>query len=169
MNRKFGSDYAVLLSDIEVYINDLKIQKIGNEKDAALYCKKNGIEVLVLNVTALDNKITFFEEIEIRYWIWCHNSISYKWQKIIKRTKNIEYAICVSEQQCKNMESSIIYDKVEFINNIICDQFCNNSIVSDLSNNIVVYVGSIYPQKGLDKALQIWNYGVILRILKILH
>lgn len=160
LNRKVTGNYAVLLTDIldEIGDNDIPTQYVGDEVGALDYCKSNLVSVLVINANAIDKIDKNVLNTQIRVFLWAHNTLTYKQQRIAATTSCIERIICVSESQYQNMKDSPCFEKCTYINNVIPALFYDSSIQSNYSEQKAIYIGSVMPQKGVHNLLEIWKY-----------
>lgn len=160
LNRLYGSDYAVLLTDISFSNPDsgLNTAYAENEGAAVEYCEKHSIANLVINANAADRVSHKMFDTDVGIILWAHNTLTAKRQKIAAVTKSIKWVVCVSESQYNNMKDTPCFGKCTFINNIIPAYFCDHSVLTDYSEPKAAYVGSLMPQKGAHDLLEIWRF-----------
>lgn len=160
LNKLYGPDYAILLSDIDFMLNDSDIilASVNDEKGALIYCKKHGIDLLVLNANMTDRVSMDFYDTDIKIILWAHNTVNGNSERIVARQKAINRIVCVSQQQYENMRDTVCFNKCTFINNVIPRAFVESAVISNYSEKKVVYVGSIMPQKGAHNLLRIWKF-----------
>lgn len=158
LNRMFGGKYALLLTDGDFGMDDkeLPFSIVEDEADAVRYCKENRIGLITFNANILDHISKEILNENIRILIWAHNTLTWKRQCIAAKYKSIDRVVCVSKSQCDNMSDAPCAQKCTYINNIIQENFYENSTLTDYSEEKVVYVGSIMPQKGVHNLLEIW-------------
>ena len=160
LNRLYGSDYAVLLTDCSFDNPDpgLNIAYAENEEAAAAYCERHGIADLVINANAADRVSPKMFDTNVGIILWAHNTLNAERQKIAAVTKSIKWVVCVSESQYNNMMDTPCFGKCTFINNIIPEYFYEHSALTDYSEQKAAYVGSLMPQKGAHDLLEIWRF-----------
>ena len=160
LNKQFGQDYAIMLSDSEFEIKDPEVvcASVNDETGALFYCKEHGIDILVLNANIADRLPAEFYNTEIRIVLWAHNTVNSKAEKIAARQKAIFKIVCVSQQQYENMRDTICFNKCTYINNVLPKFFIDNAVLSNYGERKAVYVGSIMPQKGAHNLLNIWKW-----------
>lgn len=136
------------------------VVKVRDAREAVAYCGNNGIGKLVIN----GNDVYRFEESglfdsEISFYIWGHNYAEPKCARFVGKYASVKKYICVSKAQCENMLCYPCRDKVTYVNNLITDSFYERTgrACSDHSRKEAVYVGSIFPQKGLHNLLEAWK------------
>lgn len=160
LNRLYGNDYAVLLTDIvsDKLAPELNISYSINEGSAVEYCEKHNIANLVINANAADRVNPKIFNTTVRIILWAHNTLTAKRQKIAAVTQSIKWVVCVSESQYNNMKDTPCFGKCTFINNIIPKYFYDHSTLTDYSEKKAAFVGSLMPQKGAHDLLDIWCF-----------
>lgn len=151
---------AFILTDINIeqFDNKIPIVFLENEKEIIQCCETLNVDIIVINANMVSRVKKLILDTNINIYCWAHNTLNYKGQCIVAKIKNIKKLICVSKKQYDNMRDSICFNKCTYINNVITKKFYNDSKISDYSNNNVIYIGSIMPQKGLHNLLDIWKY-----------
>ena len=159
LNRLYGSNYALLLTDVCFSNADrcLVTEYAENEGAAIRYCEKNNIDNLVINANAADRVDPKIFETTVDIMLWAHNTLSAKRQRIAANTKSIKWVVCVSESQFKNMKDTPCFGKCTFINNVIPEYFYDHATLTDYSEEKAAYVGSLMPQKGAHDLIEIWR------------
>lgn len=160
LNKKYGSDYAVLLTNTDVSSTSNHLIHFINVSDASHaveYCETNHIDNLVFNVNLAGRVNRSLFDTSVNIILWAHNTVNGKCHRIAATTKSIKWIVCVSESQYENMADTPCFNKCTFINNIIPKEFYDKAHLTDYSENKVAYVGSIMPQKGLHNLIEIWK------------
>lgn len=160
LNKIYKNDYALLLTDSSINFtdNDICVKSVGNEDDAIQFCEKNGINNLVFNANMADKFEEVLRKTKIRIILWAHNTLNGKRQRIASKNRSIYRIVCVSDSQYNNMKDTCCFDKCTFINNVFTKEFYDNSVLTDYSEKKVIYIGSLMPQKGVDKLIEIWRH-----------
>lgn len=160
LNQIYGDNYAVLLTNTRKKIKDINIptEFCESERDAIDFCESNDIGFLTLNANIISKiNCNILENTKVKILVWGHNTIDKKTRQKAIKHKSIYKIICVSEQQYLNMKDSKCFPKCTYINNVIPPEFYNNSKLSNSFSKNVIYIGSIFPQKGLHNLLKIWR------------
>ncbi len=159
INQLTKKNYAMLLTD--AHFTDLRLgADIGYATDleqAIKYCETNGIENLVINANVADRVSREVFDTQVTISLWAHNTLNAKRQKVAAETASIKHVVCVSKSQYENMVDTPCYHKCTYINNIIPKAFYENAALSDYSEEKVVYIGSLMPQKGAHNLIEIWR------------
>ena len=159
LNRQYGIGTAILYTDAVFNSSDeeIPIRIVNDLKQAVKVSAIDGAQLLVVNgnIVSIQNE-SVFSKSSVDFVVWAHNTVSGRSQKIIRRQPNIKRVVCVSEQQYKNMRDTSCFSKCTFINNCLPKRFFQNVMVSDHSQQTAVYVGSLFPQKGVHNLIEIW-------------
>lgn len=160
LNMMYGDGYAVLLTNARFESLDKGIPCAFVEDTAAAieYCEQRGIANIVFNANIVDRLSSKECKTNVNIILWAHNTLSDKRQKFAAMTESVKWVVCVSESQYKNMYDTPCYSKCTYINNIIPRGFYENATITDYSENKVVYIGSIMPQKGVHNLIEIWRH-----------
>lgn len=160
LNKLNGSDYAVLLTDGDIKINDSEIPifVVKSARDAVYFCEKESIKKLVFNANVASQQPNdLFNSNSISFILWAHNTLNYRGQQVASIKNSIKRIVCVSYNQMINMEDSPCFHKCVYINNVITENFYERSFLTDYTKNAVVYIGALFPQKGVHNLLDIWK------------
>lgn len=172
LNEIYGENYCILLTDTKIDLqgNGIKTKFVNDVKGAIQYCEDNNIEFITINANIVDkiNDKSIWKR-NVKFLIWAHNTVNRKIQTIVARNDNIHRLVCVSEKQYLNMVDTKCFNKCTYISNMVTGTFLNNASYSNHSRKKVVYVGSIYPQKGVHNLLDIWKYVLKEEPDAILH
>lgn len=158
LQQLFGSENIFLLTDTNIDKCGIKSTFCENVLDAARFCENNFVPNLVINNNELNNHNLDFLLSKINFFIWAHNTVNLRNQKIIYKYESIKKVICVSQKQYENMLDTRCFEKCTFINNVITEDFFNSCLRTNYISHDVYYVGNILPQKGLHNLLDIWKY-----------
>ena len=160
LNSLYGKDYSILLTNTYFKDADSRLQTdfAESEMDAVKYCERNDIKYLVINANAVDRMEQKVFNTSVNIILWAHNTLTAKRQGIAAKEKSIKWVVCVSKSQYQNMADAPCFDKCTYINNIIPEDFYEKAKISDCSEEKVVYIGSLMPQKGAHNLLEIWKY-----------
>ena len=159
INQFIENDYAMLLTDAS--FTDLRLNaEIGYAEDfeqAIKYCEIHGIDNLVINANLADRVSSKTFDTSVNIYLWAHNTLTAKRQKIAAKTSSIKYVVCVSKSQYENMADTPCFHKCTYVNNVIPKVFYDNAVLSDYSEEKVAYIGSLMPQKGAHNLIKIWR------------
>lgn len=164
LNIYYGNGFATLFTDsnFKASNEDIPISYASSLDEGIEKCKKDKVDIMVINCNDVnkDNE-KVFKNTNINIIVWAHNTVPFLAQKIINKYDSIKKIVCVSKSQMMNMVDSKCFRKCTYINNTVTKEFIEKSKRSDYSMNKVIYVGSLYPQKGVQNLLDIWN--IVLR------
>lgn len=144
------------------YFQVLILNKNQNLPEA---CKQRGIFKVVINGNIVEKikKEKGFDN-ALEYYIWGHNTITPRVVKLVKSLQCVKKYICVGKRQYENMVCYGCGCKAVYADNVITSRFYEMALQksSDHGKPEAVYVGSIFPQKGLHDLLEIWR--VVLEV-----
>lgn len=159
LQKKYNSpiNKYLLLSNKKININSnvLQYKQVKNLKFAHKWCEENKYNYLIIRA----NSISEFSKEDIRnskvkFILWAHNYIDKIVEKILYLEKNVVKLICVSQQQYINMQTSIAYKKMDYINNCIGSYTIKEN--AKQTENLI-YMGVPAPSKGLHNAIKIFR------------
>ncbi len=159
LNKTFGTGYACLITN--VHFNSLALSgPIGYAEDlndAIVYCKEHGIGTLVINANLVELVDFHLCDASISIILWAHNTLTAKRQRIAANCASVKWIVCVSKSQYINMKDTPCFKKCVYINNFLPNRFFAKAEISDYSEEKIVYVGSLMPQKGVHNLIKIWR------------
>jgi len=160
LNVRYGSGSAVLYSDrlFAVGSEDVPTSTVGGLEEAILLARAQQVDYLVVNGRLLTvENLSILSKSRVPLVAWAHNTVGPTAARIASSCPSIARIVCVSEAQWESMRDSICFPKCTFINNGLAEGYLTAGIVSDYSRPEAVYVGSLYPQKGVHNLLRIWR------------
>ena len=154
-----GNEYYLFVEDERNLPDGINVIPTRNLLDLSRGIKEKKIDVLVVNKIGKDTLDKFFfnsiSDCDVKVVIWAHCFIPYKELCSYSRNKKVSKVVAVGKEQLMCWCDHPIFNKATYIYNI-----CNypDSPVTPYRErkNVVVYVGSIVPLKGLHLLTAAW-------------
>lgn len=160
LNEMFGPGTAHLYSD-RVFASSrpsVPVSAATSLDEAIRVASAAGAEYLVINARELiAANLGVLKGSDLPLVAWAHNTLPAEAVRVAAACPSIARVACVSESQWKSMSDSACFDKCVPISNGLPDEFLRAGIATDYARPEAVYVGSVYPQKGLHNLLSIWR------------
>lgn len=96
------------------------------------------------------------QKIKVNLIPWCHNFVQFKDLDFYSSNVNIIRILCVGREQMMQYEDHIAFNKSDYIYN--CINFNRTETYQEYSKrkNIVTYIGSLTPSKGVHWLTDAW-------------
>lgn len=139
-----------------IYWEDIECKYIRNLNSFASECKKDGIDVLVINFSRLKILDKSIEDNQIKTIVWVHNFITSEFLEIAKKNRYVRRIVFVGKEQYDRYIDDEIIGKSECIFNMFnseCKEYARNAVLTP----IVTYTGAIVKGKGFHALAMHWK------------
>lgn len=139
-----------------IYGDDIECKHISDLNSFATECKKDGIDILLINFSRLKILDKSIEDNQIKTIVWVHNFITGEFLKIAKKNRYVRRIVFVGKEQYDRYIDDDLIGKSECIFNMFnseCEEYTRNAILAP----IVTYTGAIVKGKGFHALAIHWK------------
>lgn len=139
-----------------IYWDDIEHKHISDLNSFATECKKDGIDILLINFSRLKTLDKSIQDNQIKTIVWVHNFITGEFLKIAKKNRYVRRIVFVGKEQYDRYIDDDLIEKSECIFNMYnseCEEYTRNAVLAP----VVTYTGAIVKGKGFHALAMHWK------------
>lgn len=134
--------------------NEIKNVIVKDEYDLLKTCEKDGVDVLIHQVSKTQKWYMNLSQSMIKSIAWAHIYLSYDEMMNIKKCSNVSRVVFVGKEEYDTYIDDDIIEKSEYVYNMLNTK--DSVGRKDIYTHEVTYVGSLVPAKGFHVLAKIW-------------
>lgn len=139
------------------YPEELHATVVSDFHHAILEAQKEKVDVFLCRSLQFMNFYGFLNHANLNVVLTAGNFISPLEEKAIYACNGIKKVVCVGKQQYQMMMDTSIFDRATYIFNSLDCKLYEPDLISK-KENIVAYMGGIYPTKGFHILARNWKH-----------
>lgn len=149
---------AYLLVNFEGKFPHQNIERVNNLNDCCLWCIKNDVPILVIDIKYVDIKILQKYK-TLSFVIWAHNNATYSQLSLFTKLPYIKKIVNCGREELELYRDHIATRKSTYVYNIFPfkNKYFYESKIKRDNNHNVVYMGSLTKEKGFHVLAKAWK------------